>query len=177
MANDTRLKTCLGQWEGRENTKYKDDQGNWTIGIGHLFSNTVQPDAYVLATGETVEEPTALPSDVGSIPEDAIDAIFDDDLEIAKGDAMYYICRGGSPSRWHSLSHVRQEVLINMAFQLGRTKLCGFTKTRTHILAAEWEEAHDEMLKSKWAKKDTPTRAGKMADAMETNNASHLYKY
>ncbi len=41
----------------------------------------------------------------------------------------------------------------------------------------EWEEAHDEMLRSKWAEEDTPTRANKMADAMHTNDASYLYKY
>lgn len=90
---------------------------------------------------------------------------------------MYYICQGGSPSQWHSLSHVRQEVLINMAFQLGRTKLCDFTQTRPHILAGDWQEAHDEMLRSEWAREDTPTRANKMADAMLTGDASDLYKY
>ncbi len=136
----------------------------------------VKPNAYELATGERVEVPTALPSDVGPLSGAAIDAIFYDDLDTAKLDAMFYICQGGSPSRWHSISHVRQEVLINMAFQLGRTKLCGFTKTRAHILAGAWQEAHDEMLKSKWAREDTPKRANKMADAMLTDDPSYLYQ-
>ena len=48
---------------------------------------------------------------------------------------------------------------------------------RVIAVLEEWEEAHDEMLRSKWAEEDTPTRANKMADAMHTNDASYLYKY
>lgn len=54
--NRNRVKEILEQEEGRENEKYLDSQGNWTIGVGHLFERPVEPDAYVLATGDTVED-------------------------------------------------------------------------------------------------------------------------
>ena len=177
MADTARVIAVLEEWEGRENDKYNDHLGHPTIGVGHKMTTPVRPPAYALVTGEEVDVKTPLPSSTTSIYDDAVDEIRDNDIEDATHNALYYICQGGSPSRWHVLSHVRQEVLINMAFQLGRAGLGGFSETRTHILAGEWEEAHNEMLRSKWAEEDTPTRANKMADAMHTNDASYLYKY
>ena len=175
--NRNRVKEILEQEEGRENEKYLDSQGNWTIGVGHLFERPVEPDAYVLATGDTVAVATALPDDVGEIPDDAIDAILDDDIDTALADAAAWIIGDSySSSQWHSLSWVRKEVCVHMSFQLGGPTLNGFVQTRQAILDGDWQRAHDEMLDSDWAENDTPARANRMADAMLTNDPDEFYE-
>ncbi len=119
-----RLEEILEQDEDRRNEKYLDSENKWTIGVGHLMATKVQPDAYSLATSETVDEPTRLPSDVGRIPDDAVDAILDDDIDASIGFAINWL--GGSPSRFESLSDVRQEVITSMAFIFGPYKLLKF---------------------------------------------------
>jgi len=52
---------------------------------------------------------------------------------------------------WRELSPTRQAALINMAFNLGTFGLSRFTKTVGYLQRAEFEEAGDEMLRSKWA--------------------------
>ena len=47
-----------------------------------------------------------------------------------------------------SLSGVRQEVIVQMAFQLGRDGLRAFRLFRAAVLAQDWERAADEILDS-----------------------------
>jgi lysozyme len=49
------------------------------------------------------------------------------------------------------LDNVRQEVLVDMAFNLGAPRLANFRKTLAALAAGDWQTAHDEMLASKWA--------------------------
>ena len=89
-----RLRRVLALDEGRRASPYKDTKGNWTIGIGHLMSVPVAPDAYELATGTAVTVPTEIPTTIESITEAGIDAIFDDDISAAY-DTMYdWLMRG-----------------------------------------------------------------------------------
>jgi lysozyme len=57
------------------------------------------------------------------------------------------------------------EVLLEMGYQLGIKGLLGFEKTIDHIENAEYLEASEEMLRSKWAFQ-TPTRAKKLSKKM-----------
>lgn len=57
---------------------------------------------------------------------------------------------------------VVQDVLVEMAYQMGINGLLGFKNTLAMIEAGEYERAADNMLKSKWAKQ-TPKRAASMA--------------
>lgn len=66
------------------------------------------------------------------------------------------------------LSDVRQNVLYNMAFQLGVNGLLGFKRTLAHIKAGRYAEAADELLNSKWASQ-TPNRATELSTRMRTN--------
>ena len=49
------------------------------------------------------------------------------------------------------LAAVRQEVLANMMFNLGFTRLCAFKKLNAAIHASDWDEAADQMEQSRWA--------------------------
>jgi len=51
-----------------------------------------------------------------------------------------------------SLDSVRADVIYNMAFNLGISRLRGFKKMWKAIEAQDWEEASVQMLDSKWAR-------------------------
>jgi len=66
---------------------------------------------------------------------------------------------------WRNLSDTRQNVLINMAFNLGIKGLLGFKNTLAKMQFADYAGAAENMLKSKWAKQ-VPNRAKRLSDQM-----------
>lgn len=172
--NMQRLQEVLEQDEGRRNKKYLDSEGHSTIGIGHLMANAVQPDAYELATGNEVAGPTVLPSNIGVISDEAVNAIFNDDLTEAIEIAERWVIGNGSPSRWYTLSAVRKEIIVNMAFNLGPYKLSGFVKTRAAIVTGDFDTAAAEMMDSRWATQ-VGNRAIRLSTAMRSNDPNNLY--
>jgi len=62
------------------------------------------------------------------------------------------------------LSINKQEVLIEMSFQLGINGLMNFKRMWKAIKREDWFSARNEMLDSQWAKHDSPGRALEMAD-------------
>ena len=66
---------------------------------------------------------------------------------------------------WRGLTDVRQRVLVNMAFNMGQSRLGGFRKMWAAIRAQDYEEAAVQMLDSKWAGQVGP-RAPRLADMM-----------
>jgi lysozyme len=66
---------------------------------------------------------------------------------------------------WTTLSEVRQRVMVNMAFNLGISRLLGFKNTLTLIKIAKYEDAAKEMLDSNWARQVGP-RAIRLAKMM-----------
>lgn len=52
---------------------------------------------------------------------------------------------------WADLDDVRMRVMLNMAFNLG-ARLLGFKNFLRAAKAGFWQDAHDEMLDSLWAK-------------------------
>ena len=71
------------------------------------------------------------------------------------------------------LSSVRQAVFISMAFQMGVSGLLKFHNVLTHATRGEYALAAAEMLESSW-NRQTPARAGRLAQAMRTNSATYL---
>lgn len=65
----------------------------------------------------------------------------------------------------------RQNVLINMCFQMGKPRLDGFKKMRAALGEGDYEEAATEMLDSRWARQ-TPERAEELAEIMRTGQHS-----
>lgn len=64
-----------------------------------------------------------------------------------------------------SLDDVRQEVLVNMAFNMGQSKLSVFVKFIAAVNARSWSVASAEMLNSRWATQ-VGDRAKRLAYAM-----------
>ena len=67
-------------------------------------------------------------------------------------------------SFYDSLPDMIQNVLLNMAFQIGVYGLGKFKKMIKAVEDSNWKMAADEMLDSKWARKDSPNRANRLAD-------------
>lgn len=68
-------------------------------------------------------------------------------------------------SWWTRLSQDRQNVLVEMGFQLGIAGLFRFRKFLLALEMGDYEGAKDEMLDSKWARQ-TPDRADRLAKRM-----------
>ena len=66
-----------------------------------------------------------------------------------------------------TLSPVRQEALSELSFNLGRSRLGLFRKTRAAVAAGDWDEAAVQILDSK-AARQLPLRYGELADMMAT---------
>ena len=63
------------------------------------------------------------------------------------------------------ISPARQEVLIEMAFNLGASRLAGFRNMIAAVEAGEWKKAADEMKNSRWAVQ-VKGRANELAQIM-----------
>jgi len=123
-------------YEGWRDMPYKDTLGNMTIGYGFNMSDPIVKQM--------------LPKDIGKKPlsKDVAEKIFMKRYEQAKKDASTYI---GSDI-YGSLNEGRQNVLNDMAYNLGLTKLSGFIELKKAILKKNWEKAAKELKNSNWYK-------------------------
>jgi len=84
-----------------------------------------------------------------------------EDVGISKAEAEFmldnditssvYLCRRMFPS-FDTLDDVRQEVLVNMMFNMGDTAFSKFRKFKAAVEAKDWERAASEMENSRWYK-------------------------
>lgn len=65
------------------------------------------------------------------------------------------------------LNKVRQNVVLNMMFNLGLTRFKKFKKTIAHIESGQYKLASQEMLRSKWARQ-VKSRAKRLSKEMAT---------
>lgn len=134
--------------EGNKPLIYLDHLGYPTGGIGHLLSPS---------------EKRRFPH--GSyVPVELRAAWFHQDIQECAKDAMKFLGRDFNLDTERTTEVFR--IVAHMAFQLGRPKLLRFEDTQAAILRQDYEEAADEMLKSKWFRKDTPGRAKRLSDRM-----------
>jgi lysozyme len=96
--------------------------------------------------------------DVG-LSNDEIDLLLANDINTAEDVARYLI------PTFDALSDVRKAVVVNMALNLGHSRLAGFTNTLKAIREGRFDDAADGMLASKWAQQ-VGARAKRLADAM-----------
>ena len=93
--------------------------------------------------------------DVG-ISMDEAEIMLDHDIQRVVQDLDHYL------PWWKSLNDVRQRVIADMAFNLGISKLLGFTQTLAAIKQGDFEAAAEHMGKSLWA-----TQVGKRAVTLQ----------
>jgi lysozyme len=131
------LRNQLKADEGVRESAYPDSLGYITIGVGRLIDKRKG----------------------GRLRPAEIDYLLDNDID--ELDAQL-----GKRLPWlNTLSPARQQVLMNMAFNLGIDGLLGFKNTLGMIAAGDYASAADAMLKSKWAGQ-VGDRAKRLADMM-----------
>ena len=97
-----------------------------------------------------------------------------DDRGITNAEAMYLlnndiaICESELTAvlpNWRELSDVRQRVMLNMVFNLGRDRLSKFAKFIACMKMSDFENAAKEMMDSAWATQ-VGQRAVRLRDMM-----------
>lgn len=139
-----RLEIQVMNDEGFRAEPYRDSLGFWTIGYGSRS-----------LLGTPVDENTGrIRSDQGRIQLRA-------DLYRAILDAEELFLH------FRDLGDVRAEVLVNMAYNLGRRRLAGFVKLRAAVDRGDFQAAGDEMVASRWFNQ-VGSRALRLTMAMRT---------
>jgi len=76
--------------------------------------------------------------------DDEIDLMYANDIKLAEKDAKALV------PGFDRLDDVRQEIILNMSFNMGYTRLAGFRKFLTAVNSSHFDDAADEMQDSKW---------------------------
>ena len=143
MIDDARLQQEIIDHEGGILLKpYKCTANKWTIGAGHLIKEREMNE---FRNGITYE--TGL-------------KLFLIDYSLAKRDMQTFLMPCGDTE------NIVKEVCIEMAFQLGLTKLMMFKKFQKKIIEKDWNGAIEEMRDSRWYKQ-TPNRVEALIKKMK----------
>ena len=127
--NRERVQEQLAIDEGVVHAVYLDHLGYPTFGIGHLIRE--EDPEY----GQEVDTP---------VSEERVTEAFQADLDIAISEckALY--------DQWDDFPGEVQEILVNMMFNLGRTRLSKFKNMRKAIDNEDWATAAVEGRDSRW---------------------------
>jgi lysozyme len=138
------LEAELRRDEGVRYMPYLDSLGYKTAGVGHLLSGAPLPPGW-------------------SYP--LTDAQVDQWLAQDISAACYALDQ--KCPWWRSMDEVRMRVLANMAFNLGITKLLGFTHALASMQAGDYPAAAAGMQASAWYSQ-VKDRAVRLCEAMTT---------
>lgn len=133
--------------EGVEYEIYNDHLGYATFGVGHL----------VLESDPEYGQP------IGTrISEERVKECFEADLDLAIGECHALYGKGN----FGDLPDEVQQILVNMMFNMGRTRLSKFKKFNAAILEGDWKTAAIEGRDSLWYRQVT-NRAERLMTRME----------
>ena len=116
--------------EGVKYEIYKDHLGYPTFGIGHLI---------------TEDDPEHNKTVGTEISEDRVNEVFESDVAKFVSEAKILF------SDLDELPDVAQQVIVNMAFNMGRPRLSKFKNFIAGVNDRDWVRAAEEMMDSRWA--------------------------
>lgn len=153
--NTVQLLAELKRSEGVVLTVYKDSLGIDTIGIGrNLRDRGISDEEFDMLHVSSMEEVYAV-----GINEGEALYLASNDIKIAETELLKkHPCI-------EELDPVRQMVVIDMAFNMGVPRLCGFKRMWENIHNKNYDGAASEMLDSRWATQ-VKSRATRLADKM-----------
>lgn len=158
--NHSRLRATLERDEGCDLNRH-EVQGIDHIGYGINLEQEL-PDELLNYLGVDDED------DIQSITQEQADYLLFQYVDIATAD-----CEHIYGAVWDNLSGLRQEVLINLCFNLGLPRLKAFRKMNAAIRSEAWTEAAAQMLDSK-AARQTGDRYPRLAKAFQNDDQSAL---
>ena len=130
--------------EGVKYEIYLDHLGYPTFGIGHL----------VIPSDKEYRE------DVGTrVSEERVRECFDKDVESVLRDCTLLY------KDFNELPEEAQQIIANMMFNMGYTRLSKFRGMKKGVDARDWNKATDEMVDSRWYKQVT-NRANRLVERM-----------
>ena len=132
-----RLEDRIKRHEGVRNCVYNDQFGNPTIGVGHLLKKPVQ--------------------EVLCWRKDKINAALAHDIDRAQNGAKHDFGKG-----WHLQPLIVQDVLTDMAFNLGSSGLARFNRFLSLVRSGRYQDAADDLLTTKYARQ-VPNRVNELA--------------
>ena len=136
------LEYQLKKHEGIKYKAYKDTEGNMTIGVGHK----ILPNEKYLLTKELTDE--------------EVEELFIQDMDTA-------ISESEKLPFFKGLDDVRQNVVVNMVYNMGKAGYEKFKKSIEGVTNGDYVKAAVEMLDSKWATQ-VKGRAEELATQMLT---------
>lgn len=123
------MKTILEVWkkhlyesEAKVPHAYQDSMGYWTIGVGRLIDKRLG----------------------GGLSDDEIEYLLSNDMKKAEIAARKLV------KNFDALTDNRKVVILDLAFNLGETKLAKFVNTLKAINEGRWEDAAKGMENSLW---------------------------
>ena len=130
--------------EGVKYEIYLDHLGYPTFGIGHLV----------------VPDDKEYREDVGTrVSEERVRECFDKDVESVLRDCTLLY------KDFDELPEEVQQIIANMMFNMGYTRLSKFKGMKRGVDARDWNKAADEMVDSRWYKQVT-NRANRLVERM-----------
>nr|7DWS_A Chain A, Endolysin [Tequatrovirus T4]7DWS_B Chain B, Endolysin [Tequatrovirus T4]7DWS_C Chain C, Endolysin [Tequatrovirus T4] len=145
--------------EGLRLKIYKDTEGYYTIGIGHLLTKSPSLNAAKSELDKAIGRNTN-----GVITKDEAEKLFNQDVDAA----VRGILRNAKLKPvYDSLDAVRRCALINMVFQMGETGVAGFTNSLRMLQQKCWDCAAVNLAKSRWYNQ-TPNRAKRVITTFRT---------
>lgn len=142
--------------EGEKLIVYKDTEGYWTIGVGHLLTKDPSKETAFRELDKLVGK-----NHYGYINKKESETILENDINRTIKD----ISKTKLSATYTIIDGVRRTALVNMCFQLGVSGVLQFKKMIAHLNNNEYELAADEALNSKWARQ-TPNRAKRVTDVI-----------
>lgn len=154
MTDATKLEVSITAHEEYRANPYPDSKGLWTFGIGRCLETnplTTGEWKYLLDGGHL-----AL-----SLSRAGADWLMQQQIQATRGQCARML------DFWPKLNEVRQDVLVEMAFQMSLGKVLAFHDMLQAIRDERWAAAKEAGLDSKWAKVDSPGRAKELMDRFE----------
>ena len=142
--NIEQLREELERDEGVKYEIYNDHLGYATFGVGHLV----------------IESDPEYGMDIGTaVSESRVVEVFKLDCE-----SVLIDCITLYPD-FYDLPEEVQQIIANMMFNMGRTRLSKFKGMKRGVDAKDWNAAADEMVDSKWYRQVTK-RADRLVERM-----------
>ena len=133
--------------EGVEYKVYADHLGYLTFGVGHLVTKNDKEHGW--AIGAEIEK-------------ERIWEAFEQDLDTAIDECLALY----GDKYWDGFPEEVQQILVNMMFNMGRTRLSKFKKMNAHLGYGQWAKAAVEGRDSRWHKQVT-NRAERLMKRLE----------
>ena len=157
--NLDKLKAQLIKHEGKKSKVYKDSKGIPTIGVGF---NLTRSDAKSKIEALGLDYRKIVSGDL-ELSEPQIDSLLSDDIKTAIADAT------SSVKTFDKLSDVRKRVVVDMVFNLGKTRFLKFKDTIAALEKEDFDTAAKEMTDSKWCKQ-VKTRCTTLVGMMKSGS-------